>query len=194
MITLRKGDVIFVPPGWWHCVQCVSVNNNENDLNNISVSVNTWISLVDYDRIPRLQEAAASTMIAILIRSGLITSKQICLSESMTCYDDSLCDFEKLLNEAKNEMAIDESLYRLMDFIEKQKRKMTVLPIVLFADFRAEIEKGPLKIVDSSDDPMYCTNLATSSSSITSFQKRFIDSLLSEKVLTTLIMQLQERT
>ncbi|VIO97829.1 jmjC domain containing protein [Brugia malayi] len=194
MVTLRKGDVIFVPPGWWHCVQCVSVNNNENDLNNISVSVNTWISLVDYDRISRLQEAAASTMVAILIRSGLITSKQICLSESMTCYDDALCDFEKLLNEAKNEMTTDGSLHRLMDFIEKQKKNMTVLPTVLFADFRAEIEKGPLKIVDSSVDPMYCTNLTTSSSSITTFQKRFIDSLLSEKVLTTLIMQLQEWT
>lgn len=66
MVTLRKGDVIFVPPGWWHCVQCVSVNDNENDLNNISVSVNTWIPLVNYDRIPRLQEAATSTMVTLL--------------------------------------------------------------------------------------------------------------------------------
>lgn len=63
MVTLRKGDVIFVPPGWWHCVQCTAVNDNEYDLNNISVSVNTWIPLVGYDRIPRLQEAATSTMV-----------------------------------------------------------------------------------------------------------------------------------
>ncbi|MCP9261183.1 hypothetical protein DINM_004571 [Dirofilaria immitis] len=67
---------------------------------------------------------------------------------------------------------------------------MTVLPIVLFVDFRAEQEKGPLKIIDSSDDPMYHVNLTTSLSSTTPFQKHFIDSLLSEKVLATLITQL----
>ncbi|EFO22270.2 jmjC domain-containing protein [Loa loa] len=116
MVTLRRGDVIFVPPGWWHCVQCVSVNENEKDLNNISVSVNTWIPLVDYDRIPRLQEAAVSTMVAILIRSGLITSKQICLSESLGCYDDSLCDFEKLLKEMKNKFcSLNSALNRKKD-------------------------------------------------------------------------------
>ncbi|KAL3984644.1 Cupin-like domain family protein [Acanthocheilonema viteae] len=190
--TLRKGDVIFVPPGWWHCVQCVNINDSENDLNNISVSINTWVPLANYDRIPRLQEAATSTMVAILIRSGLISSKQICSSESAGCYDDSLYDFEKLLKESKNETANDESLHRLMDFIEKQKKRMTVLPIVLFADFRAEQEKGPLKIIDSSDDSLYRANFTTSTSNLTSFQKHFIDSLLSEKVLTTLIAQLQE--
>uniref|UniRef100_A0A0R3RKT1 JmjC domain-containing protein n=1 Tax=Elaeophora elaphi TaxID=1147741 RepID=A0A0R3RKT1_9BILA len=193
MVTLRKGDVIFIPPRWWHCVQCVGINDNESDLNNVSVSVNTWIPLVLYDRIPRLQEAAVSTMVAILIRSGLIGSKQICPSESMGCYDDSLCDFEKLLKEPENEeTANDEGLDRLMDFIEKQKRRMTVLPIVLFADFRAEQEKGPLKIVDSSDESIYRANFTASSSNITSFQKHFINSLLSEKVLTALIAQLQE--
>ncbi|VDO26001.1 unnamed protein product [Onchocerca flexuosa] len=194
MVTLRKGDVIFIPPGWWHCVQCVSVNDNENDLNNISVSVNTWIPLVEHDRIPRLQEAAASTIVAILIRAGLITPEQICPSESMICYSESLCDFEKLLKETKNKEVNDESLHHLMVFIEKQKRKMTFLPVVLFADFRAEQEKGPLKIIDTSGDPMYRANFASSSSSSTSFQKHFIDSLLSEKVLTTLIAQLQEHT
>ncbi|VDK88905.1 unnamed protein product [Litomosoides sigmodontis] len=194
MVTLRKGDVIFVPPGWWHCVQCVGINDNENDMNNISVSVNTWIPLVDYDRVPRLQEAATSTIVAILIQSGLISSKQICLSESIGCYTDLLCDFEKLLKETKNEATSDESLRRMMDFIEKQKKRMRVLPIVLFADFRAEQEKGPLKIIDSSDDSVCPSNSTNSSSSITSFQKHFIDSLLSEKVLTTLIAKLQEWT
>lgn len=81
-----------------------------------------------------------------------------------------------------------------MGFIEKQRKRMTVLPVVLFADFRAEQEKGPLKIVDSSDDPVYRTNFTTSLPSITSFQKHFINSLLSKKVLTTLIAQLQEWT
>lgn len=81
-----------------------------------------------------------------------------------------------------------------MDFIEKHKKNMRVLPIVLFTDFRAEQEKGPLKIIDSSDDSGYHTNFTTSSSTITSFQKHFIDCLLSKKVLTTLIAQLQELT
>lgn len=80
-----------------------------------------------------------------------------------------------------------------MDFIEKQKKKMKILPFVLFPDFRAELEKGPLKIVESLDKSICCANLIASSSSITSFQKHFINSLLSEKVLTTLITQLQER-
>lgn len=86
----------------------------------------------------------------------------------------------------------DESLHHMMDFIEKQKKSMRVLPSVLFADFRAEQEKGPLKIIESSDDSVRPTNFISSSSSMTSFQKHFIDSLLSKKVLTTLIAQLQE--
>lgn len=67
MVTLRKGDVIFVPPGWWHCVQCININDNETDLNNISVSVNTWIPLIDHDRFPRLLESAASTMVILFL-------------------------------------------------------------------------------------------------------------------------------
>lgn len=65
MVTLNKGDVIFIPPGWWHCVQCVPVNDNEKDLDNLSVSLNTWVPLADYDRISRLHEAVASTMVIL---------------------------------------------------------------------------------------------------------------------------------
>uniref|UniRef100_A0A915PPS4 JmjC domain-containing protein n=1 Tax=Setaria digitata TaxID=48799 RepID=A0A915PPS4_9BILA len=191
MVTLRRGDVIFIPPGWWHCVQCINVNDNENDLDNVSVSVNTWVSLTEYDRISRLQEAAASTMVTILIRAGLISAEQLCLSESMDCCDDSLYDFEKLLRESKNETPDDESFQRLMDFVEKQKKKMSILPVILFTDFRAEQEKGPLKIIDSSENSLHRANFSTSSSNTTSFQKHFIDSLLSENVLTALITQLR---
>ena len=39
------GDVIFVPPKWWHSVQCVRSPEDEDEglLSQLSVSVNTWI-------------------------------------------------------------------------------------------------------------------------------------------------------
>ena len=35
------GDVVFVPPKWWHSVQCV--RSPGEDEGSLSVSVNTWI-------------------------------------------------------------------------------------------------------------------------------------------------------
>lgn len=62
--------------------------------------------LIDYDVSFCFNYTLLKIQVAILIRSGLMTSKQICPSESVGCYDASLCDFEKLLKEAKNEVNI----------------------------------------------------------------------------------------
>lgn len=192
MVTLNKGDVIFVPPGWWHCVQCINVNGNVKDVKNVSVSVNTWISLTDYDRIAQLHEAAASTMVTFLNRAGLIEAKHICPSESMLCYDDSLHNFRKVFREAKNEKTTDESFPILLKFLAKQKARMQNVPIVSFDDLRAAQTKGPLKIVDVQEDCICSSNFPISATNTSLFQRHFINSLLSERVLTALITQLEE--
>ena len=35
-VVLERGDVLFVPRHWWHCVECIEP----------AVSVNTWIEVV----------------------------------------------------------------------------------------------------------------------------------------------------
>lgn len=92
------------------------------------------------------------------------------------------------------QLAEDESLPRLLSFVAKHKERMKIVPVVSFNDFRAEQEKGPLKIVDSADEYLCGTSFTTSSPEMTSFQKHFIDALLSEKVLDDLIVQLREWT
>ncbi|VDN19628.1 unnamed protein product, partial [Gongylonema pulchrum] len=210
MVTLNKGDVIFVPPEWWHCVQCVPVNGVANDLDNLSVSVNTWVSLADHDQIARVHEAATSTLvifidffsmlvldlvcflysIAFLNRAGLIDPGHLCPSEAILSYDDSLFDLNRVINEAKvGKAEADESMSRLHNFVAKHLERLTVVPVVSFDEFRTVQEKGPLKIVDFADQS---SSSAAALHTVSSFQKRFIDALLSEKVLDALIVQLRE--
>ncbi|KAF8795332.1 HSPB1-associated protein 1 like protein [Argiope bruennichi] len=57
IITLEPGDVLFVPKKWWHFVSC---------LDNITISINTWIEL-DSDPHCRLEEGVARALMSALI-------------------------------------------------------------------------------------------------------------------------------
>ncbi|GMS79554.1 hypothetical protein PENTCL1PPCAC_1729 [Pristionchus entomophagus] len=41
VLTLRPGDILFVPPLWWHCVCCIDDQSNPSAL---SFSCNIWLS------------------------------------------------------------------------------------------------------------------------------------------------------
>ncbi|CDW54493.1 heat shock proteinB1 associated protein 1 [Trichuris trichiura] len=75
LVTLEPGDILFVPPRWWHFVQCIED----------SISVNSWIA-VSSDRESRMDEAVTRACIAILkpiIDEGLIIEKDINTESSL---------------------------------------------------------------------------------------------------------------
>ncbi|GAB6032137.1 HSPB (Heat shock 27kDa) associated protein 1 [Chamberlinius hualienensis] len=53
VVTLHPGDVLYVPPMWWHFVQSTS---------DITLSINSWIELDD-DRCRRLEEAVCRLLV-----------------------------------------------------------------------------------------------------------------------------------
>lgn len=60
LVILEPGDVLFVPPGWWHYVESLD----------LTVSVNIWLPIVE-DHMSRVKEA-----IVKLIMAGI--GKSIC--------------------------------------------------------------------------------------------------------------------
>jgi hypothetical protein len=70
MIVLRPGQVLFVPPHWWHSVQCVSAGIDEGEQgedgkeDGLSISVNTWVPVPALDRVMRAREAVANTIVS----------------------------------------------------------------------------------------------------------------------------------
>ncbi|XP_017879809.1 HSPB1-associated protein 1 isoform X2 [Ceratina calcarata] len=53
LVTLEPGDVLFVPPGWWHYVESLD----------LSVSVNIWLPITA-DHVSRVKEAIVKLIVA----------------------------------------------------------------------------------------------------------------------------------
>ena len=75
VVELVPGDVLFVPRHWWH-----HVRNEE-----LSVSINTWIELVDEDHEARLHESLVKFLVAHTSRnlptdvlSDLLNPNEVC--------------------------------------------------------------------------------------------------------------------
>lgn len=61
VVELQPGDVLLVPPKWWHSVQCINTENSEAD--RVSVSVNKWIP-AEGDKFEQLKESLATFMVS----------------------------------------------------------------------------------------------------------------------------------
>lgn len=58
-VLLTPGDVLYVPPRWWHYVECVED----------AVSVNTWLELPSDDK-ERVKEALVRTLVSTVFECG----------------------------------------------------------------------------------------------------------------------------
>lgn len=58
IVTLEPGDVLFVPPGWWHYVESLG----------LTVSVNIWLP-VSTDDISRVKEAIVKLIVTKIGRN-----------------------------------------------------------------------------------------------------------------------------
>lgn len=61
VIILEPGDVLFVPPKWWHFVQSIS--------DDFTISVNTWIDTPGPDREAKTMEALTQLLMAFMMKS-----------------------------------------------------------------------------------------------------------------------------
>ncbi|XP_003705237.1 HSPB1 associated protein 1 [Megachile rotundata] len=97
LVTLEPGDVLFVPPGWWHYVESLD----------LTVSVNVWLP-VETDHMSRVKEAIVKLVIA-----GI--GKSVCnMTNEAEC---SLSDCTNLLN-----IALEQ--YKNMEAVESPCKKM----------------------------------------------------------------------
>ena len=69
VIYVNEGDVLFVPPKWWHSVQCVPNPEKEKlpDLD-VSMSVNRWFPCF-HDDFERVKEAVVFALVIQISRS-----------------------------------------------------------------------------------------------------------------------------
>lgn len=103
-VVLEPGDVLFVPPRWWHYVRCIDT----------SLSVNTWIPL-STDREHQLQEAVTRTLATLLIPCYEDEdSTWLNTNEELTTPDENLAYIWKLLGPPAGEVesAEEEGLVR----------------------------------------------------------------------------------
>ncbi|XP_042146218.1 HSPB1-associated protein 1 [Ixodes scapularis] len=93
-VVLEPGDVLFVPPRWWHYVRCLDT----------SLSVNTWIPLTT-DREHQLQEAVTRTLATLLIPCYEDEdSTWLNTNEELTTPDENLAYISKLLGPPTGEV------------------------------------------------------------------------------------------
>ncbi|XKL59913.1 hypothetical protein PGB90_000929 [Kerria lacca] len=90
VIDLYPGDILFVPPRWWHYVENLS----------LAISINTWISLKN-DDIYRMEEALVRYFISSITATLSDDVKQILLNPNELDIENNTKVFD-VLNICKN--------------------------------------------------------------------------------------------
>ncbi|VDM40814.1 unnamed protein product [Toxocara canis] len=212
MVTLNAGDVLFVPPGWWHSVQCVTPQGcSANSKDAISVSINTWIPVPIFDKIGRAREATASTLISLLAESQLITNGNLCPSESIVCLQDSMDVLESVVDDLKKECEEDDATENaqtnfssgrkagrpavitstekdageLHKFLKRYETLGIVVPSITYEDLLKDLRNGPLELLD--DDSTDAKEGSIREDDISMQKRRFIDALTCPEVVQTIV-------
>lgn len=138
LITLEPGQVLFLPPHWWHFVQCVS--------DEAALSVNTWIP-VEGDNVWRKPEAVTRAVVALLDEGGLLPDRLGLLpSEPDIPLDRALQDLQAMKDgledkgvkraKVEEKSPTDDALQK---FLSKMGGKGSHLPVISLERLRKEL-------------------------------------------------------
>lgn len=197
VVTLSPGDVLFVPPYWWHFVQCID----------FSISVNTWPPLSAHiDRRQHRREACVRTLIALIAKSGLIPDDRLlCPSEiahggcswqdsietlaaADVNNDDEVDDDDDEPKDKRRRSNDDDDV--LERFVRKYAPIATPVNEMRIDELRLMLRnEGPIRLIDDErvdTDRIATAMTSTSSVSSTIDERRFIDCLLHRDVIAVL--------
>lgn len=149
MVILEPGDVLFVPPKWWHFVQSIS--------DDFTISVNTWIDTPADDRMVKPIEALTQIIMALLTNSGSSDVKKFVIDDSTLSIgdDQSIENSLDLLNAVSGTEEEKAENTVMKDFLDKWRlRGVEVQSIKDIDEFcRCLIDNSVLDISQTIDPP-----------------------------------------
>ncbi|KAI3413915.1 hypothetical protein GPALN_011389 [Globodera pallida] len=105
-LTIGPGDLLFVPPKWWHSVQCVKVkgenasdpeDNNSGCAAAVCISVNKWFPAPGDGR-ESAKEALLKFMMELFMGSGLLNAEEhLCPMECNSMESSDMDELAKLV-------------------------------------------------------------------------------------------------
>ncbi|VDP06211.1 unnamed protein product [Soboliphyme baturini] len=138
-VLLNPGDVLCVPPRWWHFVQC----------DNTSISVNSWID-IDSDLDFKVTEAATRVLVAIMsdhISSKLI-DKSLSLDQDLEVFSDVIALYS---TRAKSPNPLKKDL--LLKFWDEHASSSAVVPNVSYAQLCEFLSCEQMEEVNENEGP-----------------------------------------
>lgn len=125
LVTLEPGDVLFVPPGWWHYVESLD----------LSVSVNIWMPITA-DHVSRVKEAVVKLIVARIGENVYKESSEAdcTLSDCMNLLDIAIKKCENIKHEESSLKKLKRTMWTVKDLATEYPNYVKQLHEVRKAD------------------------------------------------------------